>query len=177
MSDLIKRMAAAADKLGLPDEGGAPSGSGENSANVLFWRKATDELLESTNEYRRYESGYYFEDTEHFGTIFVSQEMVNKYGLEHLPIDEWYDEEAYLEDDEEQLTYLKEMKDKWAQVISVDHCWGYSETDDRYHNGYQCMTPHGHIGDNAFVAWWCDFPEELLKEGINDVYIAGWADG
>ena len=177
MSDLVKRMAAAADKLGLPSEDEENSRRPQNVQQVEPWTKSTDELLEMTDEYRRHESGYYFEDEEHFGTIFVSEEMVSKYQLEHTPIQEWYDEEYDSDDDEEQLEYLEEMKSKWAQVIEIDHCWGYSETSDRYHNGYQSKTPHGEISDEEFVAWWCDFPHELLKESKEHVYIAGWADG
>lgn len=177
MSDLIKRMAAAADKLGLADEENQHPKGTDDKNQVPLWAKATDELLDSTDEYRRHESGYYFEDEEHFGTVFVSQKMVDKYSLDHTPIDEWYENESEFEDDEDQLAYLAEMKEKWSMVIEIDHCWGYSETSDRYHKGYQNKTPHGEIWTESFVAWWCDFPVEILKESKEDVFIAGWADG
>ena len=177
MSDLIKRMSDAANKLGLPDEEAQSDGDRITKNEAPAWTKPTDKLLESADEYRRFESGYYFEDEEHFGTVFVSQKMVDKYNLDHTPILEWYEEKSHLEDNEEELAYLREMKEKWSQVIDIDHCWGYSETSDRYHKGYQSKTPHGEIGDEAFIAWWCDFPVEILKEGKEDVFVAGWADG
>ena len=176
MSDLIKRMAAAADRLGLSDEGSS-RGSGDKPIDVAKWDSEVDGVLEFTDEYRRHESGYYFEDTEHFGAVFVSQQMVDKYSLDHTPIDKWYEEQVEYEDDEEQLKYLEEMKCNWAQVIIIDHCTGYSTTSDRSHSGYHSMTPHGHIGDQEFVAWWCDFPVELLNESSVDVCVASWADG
>lgn len=177
MSDLIKRMAAAADRLGLSDDDRSSNNLTGKPVEVVVWDGGIDEVLEFTDVYRRHESGYYFEDTEHFGTVFVSQRMVDKYSLDHTPIEKWYEEQIEYEDDEEQLKYLEEMKSKWSQVIIIDHCTGYSLTSDRSNSGYHSMTPHGQIGDKGFVAWWCDFPVELLDESSVDVCVASWADG
>jgi len=173
MSDLQQRMAAAAAKLGLPDED-------EPKQNNPYLIK--DKQLEWNDEksWRRYESGYYFDDENHSGHIYVSQRMVDKYNLCHEMMDDKWLEEA-LQDcyDEEDEASAKELQAKYAQEIYITHAIGYSPEGCSSEHRRNCIwnTPHGDIGSEEFVAWWNDFPVALLKEGEDDVYIAGWCDG
>ena len=127
-------------------------------------------------EWTRYESGYYSHDPNHSGRIFVSQKMVDKYNLDEVPIEEWYQEELERlgdEPDQEELDFLNEMKEEWAQVIFVSHSGGWDK--DSKEGWGDDDTPHGQIWSEEFVAWWNGFPLELLNE--DDVYIYSWADG
>ena len=81
----------------------------------------------------------------------------------------------------------------WSQfthVISIDHCAGVTPlgveySDGEWIDGKFCNfelhatqeTPHGDCYDEDFVAWWCEFPVELLTEPEENVRIGGWADG
>ena len=174
MSDLQHRMAAAAAKLGLPDED-------EPKQDTPYLIK--DEQLEVNwdESWTRYESGYYFHDENHSGCIYVSQRMVGKYKLNHTVLDEeWFnDEMGVYGDDEEQIEYLRELQAKYAQEIYISHATAFSAEgcSREHHRVGDRETPHGDIGSENFVAWWNDFPVELLKEAEDDVYIAGWCDG
>jgi hypothetical protein len=142
------------------------------------------EITEYTDYYRVIEGLRYWEDLNHFGTVWVTQEMYDKYDLSRCSCVET-SEELFGEYDEDfnpgrEFTY----------VISIDHCAGvtplgvdYDEgewKDGKYINFVLHATqetPHGDCYDEEFVAWWCGFPVELLDEPEQNVQITGWADG
>ena len=65
---------------------------------------------------------------------------------------------------------------KYAYVIGIDHCAGVTPLGVDA-NEITWETPHGECYDNDFVAWWCEFPVELLDEPDENVLIGGWSDG
>ena len=53
-----------------------------------------DDLVEHATDYSRYESGFYWNDNQHSGLLFVSSRMVEKYQLCLNPddnIENWID--------------------------------------------------------------------------------------
>ena len=127
-----------------------------------------DELICFEDTYRQYESGYYFEDEEHFGNILISQKMFDKYKLDEdaVTIEEWFKE-----NDCDKNT--REEYKSYSHSILLDHCSHFCRTLD----GEESKSPHGDVIDSDFVMWWNDLPKELLEEPEEDVKIVGWRDG
>ena len=142
------------------------------------------EITEETNDYRIIEGLTYWEDASHFGSVWLTQEMYDKYDLDRCGHCESI-EEAYGEYDPE---WMPERK--FCYVIYIDHCSGvtpigveFSEADRKdgkwinFKLNATQETPHGECYEEDFVAWWCQFPAELLDEPDENVLITGWCDG
>ena len=142
------------------------------------------EITEHSDEYRIIEGLTYWEDHNHFGTIYLTQEMYDKYDLDRVAYCETI-EECYGEYDEDFMPGRQ-----YTHVLTIDHCAGVTPIGVDYGEGiwidgkfssYQLNatyeTPHGDCYDEEFVAWWCEFPVELLSEPDENVYIGGWSDG
>ena len=128
------------------------------------------EVTEATDHFRIIDGLTYWEDVNHFGTIYLTQEMYDKYDLDRCPCCETI-EECYGEYDEDYMPGRQ-----YTHVISIDHCSGVTPLGvDENHSTYE--TPHGDCYEDEFVAWWCEFPVELLSESDENVQIGGWADG
>ena len=128
------------------------------------------EVTEYNDYYRIIDGLTYWEDPNHFGSIYLTQEMYDKYDLGRCSIVETV-EEAYGEYDPEWMPDRK-----YAYVIGIDHCAGVTplgaDVDEITYD-----TPHGECYEEDFVAWWCEFPVELLDEPEENVFIGGWSDG
>ena len=146
------------------------------------------EITKSTNDYRIIEGLTYWEDQDHFGSIYLTQEMYDKYGLDRCPSCETI-VESYGDEDGE---FRKDVGigDEFIYVISIDHCAGVTPLGVEYSSGEWIdgkfcnfklhavqETPHGDCYDDDFVAWWCEFPVEILSEPNENVQIGGWCDG
>ena len=146
------------------------------------------EVTEYTDEYRIIEGLTYWEDVNHFGSIYLTQEMYDKYDLDRCPCCETF-EECYGDDDG---SFREDMSidKKFTHVISIDHCAGVTPLGVEYSSGEWIdgkfcnfelhatqETPHGDCYDEDFVAWWCEFPVELFTEPEENINIGGWADG
>ena len=142
------------------------------------------EITEYNDYYRIFEGLTYWEVANHIGTIYLTQEMYDKYDLSRCHNVESV-EEAFGEYDED---YMPERK--FCYVLHIDHCAGVTPLGVDYGEGvwvdgklssYQLNatqeTPHGDCYDEEFVAWWCEFPVELLYELEENVQITGWCDG
>ena len=142
------------------------------------------EITEYNDYYRIIEGLTYWEDQNHFGCIYLTQEMYDKYDLSRVGCCETL-VEAY-DDMAEELR----PGPQFTHVISIDHCAGVTPlgvdySDGEWIDGKYCNhvlhatydTPHGDCYDEDFVAWWCEFPVELLTEPEENVQIGGWADG
>ena len=142
------------------------------------------EITEYNDDYRIIEGLTYWEDPNHFGAIYLTQEMYDKYDLSRCgccqTLEEAYDDMADEMRRSPELTY----------VISIDHCAGvtplgveYSSSDrvgDKWVNFVNHSThetPHGDCYEEDFIAWWCEFPVELFDEPDENVHIGGWCDG
>ncbi len=138
-------------------------------------REMTNEIVDSADGWERRECGTYYWDEDHYGRIYVSQKMVDKYKLKECldPLDgEWFASRIFMGSDEEDL---KELQSKYTHEIYIRHCRGFSKDGDSMNQSQ--LTPHGDIGSEEFVAWYNDFPLELLSEtNEDDVYIEGWID-
>ena len=115
---------------------------------------------------------YYWDDINHTGLIWITDDMVNKYNLINIErLEEFYDEDD-----------LEEMREgftgNFTHLIHIHHCVDVSKgnTDEDYRKCVQ-DTPHGKVYDEEFVSWWNEFPIELLKEDEKDVLVLGWCDG
>ena len=128
------------------------------------------EVTEYTDAYRIIDGLTYWEDVDHFGTIYLTQEMYDKYDLDRCPCCETI-EECYGEYDEDYMPGRQ-----YTHVISIDHCAGVTPLGvDSSDSTYE--TPHGECYEEDFIAWWCEFPVELLTEPEENVSIGGWANG
>lgn len=113
------------------------------------------------SEYRIIDGEVYEEDGNHFGTIWLTEAMVDKYGLRDVAFAE--EEDDYKPD---------ELGPEFCYTIMIDHACGFIDPS----TGESSMdTPHGQAYSEEFVAWWNEFPVKLLSE--DSVFISGWADG
>ena len=148
------------------------------------YKIAKHNTTEVTDEYRIIDNLTYWEDQNHFGSVYLTQEMYDKYDLDRCPSCETI-EEAYGEYDPD---WMPERK--FCYVIYIDHCSGVTPVGVDYSDGgikdgqfinYQVNatqeTPHGECYSEEFAAWWCEFPIELLSEPDENVLITGWCDG
>lgn len=132
-----------------------------------------DELLESDEEGCLYESGFYWNDENHSGTIFVSKKMLEKHSLDEEdcePIEEFFSDNDWSEEDREDYK-------NYTHKIYISHSDGWTKTKAEGYGNSSSETPHGETGSNEFVMWWNDLPLELLNEQEEDVMIYGWRDG
>jgi len=142
------------------------------------------EITEYNDDYRIIEGLTYWEDANHFGVIYLTQEMYDKYDLSRCGCCQTL-EEAY-DDMADELR----RSPAFIYVISIDHCAGvtplgveYSSSDRvgdkwvNHVNNYTLETPHGDCYEEDFIAWWCEFPVELFDEPDENVVIGGWCDG
>ena len=122
--------------------------------------------------YRHFESGYYWDDENHIGIIFVSQKIVDKYKLDDSGdvelIAQFFDD--YDWEDEDRAEYKN-----YSHYIYISHCAYRTKTKED--NDYLYTSPYGDLGSKEFVMWWNDLPLELMKEPETDVYVFGWCDG
>jgi len=81
-------------------------------------------------------------------------------------------------EDDDDFTDWDYKSEGWTHSIIINHCTGVSSknTDEGYLN-QNSHTPHGEIGTEAFICWWCGIPPELFKEPEDQVQIMGWCDG
>ena len=129
------------------------------------------EITESNDYYRIIEGLTYWEDPNHFGTIFLTQEMYDKYDLKRAGCCESV-LDCYGEYDEDYMPGRQ-----YTHVISIDHCAGVTPLGHDASEGTSLDTPHGECYEEDFVAWWCEFPAELFNEPEENVLITGWCDG
>jgi len=115
--------------------------------------------------YRIIDGEVYAEDENHHGTILLTEEMAAKYSLDddYRLEDDWYEEE-----------WMDEDMKNFTHEICIDHAAAYvdPETGEETHN-----SPHGELYSEEFVAWWCGFDVDMLKESDDKVRIWGWCDG
>ena len=132
-----------------------------------------DKLIESDEQGFLYESGFYWADCNHSGTIFISKKMVEKFSLVETDCDcEPIEEFFYGWSDEDKEDYKNYDYSLW-----ISHSDGWSKTKAEGENGTNDETPHGDIADDEFVMWFNSLPFELLSEPKEDVMIYGWRDG
>lgn len=112
-------------------------------------------------DYRIIDGEVYVEDGNHFGTLWLTEAAVDKYGVRDIAFAE--DEDDYRPDD---------LGPEFCYTISIDHACGFI---DPATGEIEMMTPHGQAYDEEFVAWWCRFPQKML--GDKEVVINGWSDG
>ena len=131
-----------------------------------------DELLEIDDEGKLYESGFYWKDENHSGTIFISQKMVDKYKLEDDsdPIEEFFNDNDWSVEDREQYK-------NYTHSLFISHCAYWSKTKEEEVDRCSSYTPHGDTYSEEFVMWWNELPLELLSEPEEDVNVFGWKDG
>jgi hypothetical protein len=145
-----------------------------------------DELLDwNTDEgFRQFESGFYSCDENHSGRLLVTQAMVDKWDLhekwgcvEPLEVDCGLLDGMDDEEKEEFWSYLPHRN--YVGEIYIQHATHYAKTKEGLNDWKEWVddTPHGDIYSNEFVAWWNDFPIELLNEPETEVYVWGWKDG
>ena len=84
------------------------------------------DVTEYTDEYRIIEGLTYWEDVNHFGAIYLTQEMYDKYDLDRCPCCETV-EECYGEYDEDYMPGRQ-----YTHVISIDHCAGVTPLGVEY---------------------------------------------
>ena len=135
-----------------------------------------DDLIEDANDYSRYESGFYWNDHQHSGLLFVSSRMVGKYQLRVIPSDNiklWI-EVCGLNIDER-----ADCLRKYSHAIYLHHAEAFSITKVGldFSSGSYTKTPHGECYSHEFVVWFNDLPIELLSEGDEDLKIIRWCDG
>lgn len=115
-----------------------------------------------STEYRIIDGEVYVEDENHFGTIWITEEMVTKYGLQEVAIRD--------DDDSEWVDKSPEL----CYEIIIDHACGFIDPTT---GELEQSTPHGDAYSEEFVAWWNDFPVNLLSEDPDKVLVSGWSDG
>ena len=133
----------------------------------------SDIIYKEGDDYEYKNGLYYWYDEEHFGRIWLTKKMVDKYNLGEGLVETL--EKAYVGDEKELEDARETYGGHYTHEIYLLHCSGVS-TDNRYENTIDDKT-HGDIRSEEFVAWWNDFPIELLKEDKKDVLVMGWADG
>ena len=124
-----------------------------------------DEEIEQCSQYKRFKSGYYWLDESHIGRIVVSQKMVDKYKLSARAIEDFFENNIF-EDD-----FKHEYVAKFSHVIHIYHSNGYSRSRERTRT---TKTPHGKCFSIEFVAWWNNFPLDLLYEGNANAEVWDW---
>ena len=124
-------------------------------------------------DYRERNGMWYWIDPNHEGHILISDNIIKKYDLskcsslmelEDDEYEDWFDEEA------------GKYKELYPCEIYIDHCLGVTPIGGKYDDISE-ETPYGLAYSEEFIAWWCEFPIEILKEPEKDVYIHGWCDG
>ena len=135
-----------------------------------------DDLIEHEKDYSRYESGFYWNDAQHSGLLFVSSRMVGKYQLRVIPDDNI---ESWIDDCGLNAIERSECLERYDHAIYIHHAEAFSITKDGldFSSGTYTKTPHGECYSPEFVAWFNDFAIELLKEGQEDLKIVKWCDG
>ena len=117
--------------------------------------------------FREADGGYYWNDDDHYGEIFVSQDIVDKYKLGDDvvdPIEEWFaDEEDAAEEWEERLA-------GFSHYIITTSSIGFTSTRNDTESP-NTDTPRGKIDSVEFKAWWNNFPVELLEESDSEVFV------
>jgi hypothetical protein len=108
--------------------------------------------------------------------LFVSNKAIDKFSLIVNSCDKielWIDSCDLKEID--QAVYLK----KYDFVVYLHHAEAYSITKDGldFSSGHYTKTPHGECYSPEFVAWFNEFPAELLKEGDDHLKVIEWCHG
>ena len=132
-------------------------------------RKAVQSWQSSAPDsaFRESGGGYYWIDDDHYGEIFVSQYIVDKYKLGDDvidPIEEWF------EDEEDAAEEWEEKLSGFSHYIITTGCIGFTSTRDDTESPNP-QTPRGKIDSDEFKSWWNNFPIELLSEASNDIFI------
>ena len=118
-----------------------------------------------SSEYRIIDGVVYVEDENHFGTIWMTEEMVSKYNLQDI---------AFRDEDEDEDFWGDLKSPELCYEIPIDHACGFI---DPATGKLEQITPHGQAYSEEFAAWWNEFPVQLLSEPEDKVWISGWADG
>ena len=135
-----------------------------------------DDLIEHAKDYSRYESGFYWNDDDHSGLLFISNRMVDKYQL-HISsednIDHWIDDCGLNE------VERTECLRKYAYAIYLYHAEAFSITKGGldFSSGNYTKTPHGECYSLEFVAWFNNIALDLFKEADDDLKIIRWCNG
>ncbi len=135
-----------------------------------------DDLIEHAEDYSRYESGYYWNDKNHYGLLLVSSKAIDKFSLSVNSCDKielWIDSCDLNEID--QAAFLK----KYDFVVYLHHAEAYSITKggSDFSGGHYTKTPHGECYSPEFVAWFNEFPVDLLQEGDDHLKVIQWCHG
>ena len=135
-----------------------------------------DDLIEHAKDYSRYESGYYWNDKNHSGLLFVSNRMIDKYRLPVISEDKI---EFWIHDCELDESHKIAYPQKYAFAIYLHHAEAYSITKDglNFSSSNYTKTPHGECYSPEFVAWFNELPIELLKEGDDHLKVVQWCEG
>jgi len=150
------------------------------SADARGWEEKfysiKDDLIEHSQDFSRYESGYYWCDKKHYGLLFVSAKLIEKYQLNVLPEDQiqfWIDECPL--DQKERAQCLEH----YAYAVYLYHAEAFSITKGGldFSDGNYTKTPHGECYSKQFVAWFNEFSVELFAEDASDLKVVHWCDG
>ena len=135
-----------------------------------------DDLIEHAKDYSRFESGFYWNDAQHSGLLFISSRLVDKYQLRMIPDDNI---ECWIDDCGLNASDREESLERYTYAIYIHHAEAFSITKDGldFSSGAYTRTPHGECYSLEFVAWFNGFTVELLKEGKEDLKIVRWCDG
>ena len=135
-----------------------------------------DDLIEHAKNYSRYESGFYWNDNQHSGLIFVSSRLIDKYQLRTTPDQNI---ELWLNDCDFQDKEVTDCLCKYNYAIYLHQAEAFSITKDGldFSTGTYTKTPHGECYSLEFVSWFNGFPPGLLQEGAEDLKIVRWCDG
>lgn len=166
MSELSKRMADAFIRLGIEDE--------EEDESMTYDREKEKEdvLISIEDNYKHYNSGYYWDDENHSGRLLVSQQIVDKYKLDSRvePVNELFDQYDWSDEDRDEYS-------NFSYYIFISHSIGWTKTLEEGYSKSDCETPYGETGSEGFVMWWNRLPIELLNEDKDDIYVFSWCDG
>ena len=117
--------------------------------------------------FREADGGYYWNDDDHYGEIFISQSIVDKYNLgENVvdPTEEWFEDEEEIAED------WKDKLSGFSHYIITTCSLGFTATRDDTEIP-NSNTPRGKIDSREFKAWWNNFPVKLLEELETEVFV------
>ena len=135
-----------------------------------------DDLIEHATDYSRYESGFYWNDNQHSGLVFISSRLADKYQLHLIPEDNI---ELWIDGCGVSPNEIAECLRKYSYAVYIHHAEAFSITKNGldFSSGTYTKTPHGECYSLEFVAWFNGFAVELFREGDEDLKIVKWCDG
>lgn len=144
-----------------------------NKVDALQKEPFSDIEYKEGEDYYERDGMWYWIDPEHAGHILVSQKMVSKYDLGKCPSLMELEDDEYEDWFEEEAAKYQEL---YPYEIYINHCSGVTPIGGNPEEAVT-ETPHGDAYSENFIAWWCEFPIDLLSEPEANVYIHGWCNG